>query len=231
MAWLIKDKEKIIDKFTILNKQTIIIGRSPNVDVTINNISVSRRHASFARHGNKVILTDLGSRNGTKVNGKTIDQPVPITPTDIIKIGKFTLIPSQSKDEGSEFAVIRFKEDRLKSAGATQRMGETFYFDTKAQKKASGKLTGIKGTIVPNELLLSGKTDYYIGKNPRSDMRIRGLFIGNVQCSVQNRHNLWFLNPQPDSKPPSLNNKIVTGLTELSPGDIIGIGGAQIKFE
>jgi predicted component of type VI protein secretion system len=231
MAWLIKDKEKIIDRFTILDKQTIIVGRSPNVDVTINNISVSRRHASFARQGNRVVLTDLDSRNGTRVNGKTITQPVPIHPTDTIKIGKFTLVPPQSKDEGAGFAAIRLKEDRLRSLGATQQMDETYYVDPKSQKKISGKLTRIKGSVAPKELVLSGKTDYGIGKNPDSDMRIRGLFVGHVQCTVQNRHDLWFLKPQPDSKPPSLNDKIVTGLTELSPGDIIGIGGVQIKFE
>lgn len=231
MAWLVKDKEKIIDRFTILDKQTIIVGRSPNVDVTINNLSVSRRHASFARQGNRVILTDLGSSNGTKVNGKTINQPVPIHPTDIIKIGKFTLVPPQSKDEGAGFAAIRLKEDRLRSLGATQQMDETYYVNPRSQKKISGKLTRIKGSVAPKELVLSGKTDYCIGKNPDSDMRIRGLFVGHVQCTVQNRHDLWFLKPQPDSKPPSLNNKVVTGLTELSPGDIIEIGGVQIKFE
>lgn len=231
MAWLVKDKEKIIDRFTILDKQTLVVGRSPNVDVTINNISVSRRHASFERQGNRVVLTDLGSRNGTMVNGKTISQPVPISPTDIIKIGKFTLVPARSKDEGAEFAAIRLREDRFRSAGATQRMEETYYFDTKSQPKISGKLTRIKGSIAPKELILSGKTDYSIGRNPHSDMRLKGLFVGNAQVAVQKRHSLWFLNPQPDSKPPSLNNKIVTGLTELSPGDIIGIGGARIKFE
>lgn len=231
MAWLVKDKEKIIDRFTILDKQTLVVGRSPNVDVTINNLSVSRRHASFERQGNRVILTDLGSRNGTMVNGKTISQPVPISPADIIKIGKFTLVPARSKEEGAEFVAIRLRDDRLRSAGATQRMDETYYLDPKAQKEISGKLTRIKGAVTPKELILSGKTDYFIGRNPHSDMRLKGLFVGKVQCVVQKRHSLWFLNPQPDSKPPSLNHKIVTGLTELSPGDIIGIGGVRIKFE
>jgi hypothetical protein len=231
MTWLVKDKEKIIDKFTILNNQKITVGRSPNVDVTLNNISVSRRHASFERQGNRIILTDLGSRNGTKVNGKTIQQPVLVHPTDVIKIGKFTLVPPQWEDEGAEFAEIRLKEDRSRRLGATQRMDETYYFDPKTQKKIRGKLTRIKGSVEPEELVLSGKTDYSIGKNPQSDMRIKGLFVGNVQFSVQNRHDLWFLNPQPDAKPPTLNNKPITGLTELSPGDILGIGGVQIKFE
>lgn len=231
MPWLVKDKEKIIDRFTILDKQKIIVGRSPNVDVTINNLSVSRRHACFERQGNKVILTDLGSSNGTKVNGKTINQPVPVHPTDIIKIGKFTLVPPQSRDEGAEFAEVRLKEERTRRLGATQRMDETYYLDPRSQKKISGKLTRIKGSVAPEELVLSGKTDFSIGKNPHSDMRIRGLFAGNVQCSVQRRNELWFLNPQPGPKPPSLNNKPVTGLTELSPGDIIGIGGVRLKFE
>lgn len=85
-------------------------------------------------------MTDLGSSNGTKVNGKTINQPVPIHPTDIIKIGKFILVPPQSKEEGAEFAAIRLKEDRVRSAGATQRIDVTYYIDPGSQKLLAGSL-------------------------------------------------------------------------------------------
>lgn len=50
-----------------------VIGRSPEVDVTIGGEHVSRRHAQIWRQDQRVMLTDLGSSNGTLVDGVPID--------------------------------------------------------------------------------------------------------------------------------------------------------------
>jgi len=47
----------------------VVIGRLPDCDVVLNDPNVSRRHAQIARSGDDVVLDDLGSTNGTKVNG------------------------------------------------------------------------------------------------------------------------------------------------------------------
>ncbi|MBU0675534.1 MAG: FHA domain-containing protein [Proteobacteria bacterium] len=229
--WLIKEKNKTIDKFIVLDNQKLILGRSPNVDITINNITVSRRHASFERQGDTVTLTDLGSRNGTMVNGKVITGSVQINASDVIKIGKFTLVPPRSKDEGSQFVAIRMKEDRFTRAGATQRMDETFYLGAQAEKKAIRRLSQIKGAIHPKDLVLNGKLEYFIGKSQLNDIQLKGLFVNKNRCSIRNQNNSWYLKPQSDSEPPSLNDKKVSELTELHPGDIIGINSVKIKFE
>ncbi len=55
-----------------LGEQTISIGRSPECDVALPDPNVSRRHAEVRRHGSDFILVDLGSTNGTKVNGSWV---------------------------------------------------------------------------------------------------------------------------------------------------------------
>ncbi|MFP5376094.1 MAG: FHA domain-containing protein, partial [Acidimicrobiia bacterium] len=47
----------------------VTIGRMAECDVTLTDESVSRRHAEVRRVGSDIVLVDLGSTNGTKVNG------------------------------------------------------------------------------------------------------------------------------------------------------------------
>ena len=56
-----------------LNEDVIAIGRSKENNIVIKNIKASRRHARIERIGATYQITDLGSGNGTKVNGKKID--------------------------------------------------------------------------------------------------------------------------------------------------------------
>jgi pSer/pThr/pTyr-binding forkhead associated (FHA) protein len=48
------------------------IGRLPECDVTLQDSSVSRRHAKITRNGHGWTITDLGSTNGVKVNGERV---------------------------------------------------------------------------------------------------------------------------------------------------------------
>jgi hypothetical protein len=67
------------------------IGRSSDNDVVLDDSSVSRRHAAVEITANGAILSDLGSRNGTKVKGRKIDQPVPLEQGAQVKIGLYIL--------------------------------------------------------------------------------------------------------------------------------------------
>jgi hypothetical protein len=68
----------------------VIIGRDPRVDIFINNLGVSARHARLWWDRGRFMLADLGSSNGTTVNGRRIDTS-PIYEDDEIRIGKFLL--------------------------------------------------------------------------------------------------------------------------------------------
>ena len=46
-----------------------VLGRHPDCDLVLNDGSVSRRHAAITREGDRWLIVDLGSRNGTHVNG------------------------------------------------------------------------------------------------------------------------------------------------------------------
>jgi FHA domain-containing protein len=64
----------------LLVKDSISIGRTPENDVVIADSRVSGKHAMIERHGDSLLLTDLGSKNGTFIGGAQLSphQPVPI---------------------------------------------------------------------------------------------------------------------------------------------------------
>lgn len=72
----------------------IVLGRSKKVsNISLEDTSVSRRHVRFFRDGDAVFIQDLGSRNGTKVNGEKIDpsDEVELNHKDRIQIGLYIL--------------------------------------------------------------------------------------------------------------------------------------------
>ncbi|MDZ4169724.1 MAG: FHA domain-containing protein [Coriobacteriia bacterium] len=69
----------------------IIIGRSPGADIVVGDDFVSGRHARIFPSGTQAILEDLGSTNGTLVNGARVSAPRPLEPGDIIDVGSVRL--------------------------------------------------------------------------------------------------------------------------------------------
>ena len=65
----------------------VVVGRSPSSDIVIDEPYVSSTHARFTLQGPALVLEDLGSTNGTMVNGHLIDQPVTLRETDEVQIG------------------------------------------------------------------------------------------------------------------------------------------------
>jgi hypothetical protein len=71
-----------------LSKPETIIGRHPSSDVAIQHQEVSRQHASITREGGGFILRDLGSNNGTFVNGRRLSGPQALRNGDAITLGE-----------------------------------------------------------------------------------------------------------------------------------------------
>jgi hypothetical protein len=74
-----------------LGANPLVIGRLPECDVVLNDSNVSRRHAELRRSGDGVFLTDLGSTNGTRVNGTPVREQI-LASGDEVSVGSTKLI-------------------------------------------------------------------------------------------------------------------------------------------
>ncbi len=75
----------------ILEKPKTTIGRHPDSDIFLDDITVSRRHAEFVREREEYSLSDVGSLNGTYVNHVRTDHE-DLKSGDEVQIGKYRLL-------------------------------------------------------------------------------------------------------------------------------------------
>ena len=71
-----------------LQKSELFIGRDSSNDIVINDAEVSRRHARLFLQGSSYMLEDLGSTNGSFINGQRLVGPIAIRPGEIITLGE-----------------------------------------------------------------------------------------------------------------------------------------------
>src|SRR5881392_1791053 len=90
MAKLILSMDGLVLKEIPLTKERTTLGRKPHNDIQIDNLAVSGEHAVIVTILNDSFLEDLGSTNGTVVNGNGIKKHF-LQNNDVIELGKYKL--------------------------------------------------------------------------------------------------------------------------------------------
>lgn len=87
--------------FQSLNQSEILIGRRSDCDISTEDTAVSSRHASIYYHHKQWWLKDLGSKNGTYLNGEKVTSPTVLLTGDQIRCGNLSwIIEIQSDLDG-----------------------------------------------------------------------------------------------------------------------------------
>ena len=73
----------------LLDQAITVAGRHPEVDIFLDDVTVSRKHAEFRRDGVRFFVHDLGSLNGTYVDGHRIDGDSMLEDGVEVQVGKF----------------------------------------------------------------------------------------------------------------------------------------------
>ena len=122
----------------------MVLGRAPNLEVTLTDLAVSRRHIEFVRGDNGVLLRDLGSGNGTLVNGRQATEQI-LAHNDIITVGTSRLRyideakahipfePTSSKEKAQKEGEEQTGEAKQEQALASQELS------TQAKGQGSGR--------------------------------------------------------------------------------------------
>jgi pSer/pThr/pTyr-binding forkhead associated (FHA) protein len=75
----------------LLDKDLTTVGRHPDSDIFLDDVTVSRRHAEFSREGEGFVVRDVGSLNGTYLNRERIESAT-LGSGDEVQVGKFRLL-------------------------------------------------------------------------------------------------------------------------------------------
>jgi serine phosphatase RsbU (regulator of sigma subunit) len=117
--------------------ESLVVGRAADADLTLADPFLSRRHTRLYRAGSVVYVEDLGSRNGTLLNGQKVLEPSPLAVGDTIKIsGSLLTLQEEAPpvhritqvddflEDGTIFRNAAEVLDRQGSADAAQAQGE-----------------------------------------------------------------------------------------------------------
>ncbi len=231
--WIITLHDKTIKRFSISAGQQLSIGRGQDCDITIDNKAISRRHVSLAFQNGIYFVSDLGSTNGTLVNGRKITVDEPVSEEDRIEFGKFTLSPAVREDDEQGTGTSA-------AAGDLDMNDETIFVRPQAaskprkafQPKSRGpRLTVIQGSGQPDKLALQGKSSIKIGKAEDCDLIVKGWFIAPAQCYIIKQDKGYCLIPQKSWAATLVNGIKTSRERPLRSGDIIKIRQNIIRFD
>src|SRR5262245_271664 len=105
----------------------ITIGRSSRHTIHLPDATVSKDHAEIARNGDRWLVRDLGSRNGTRVNGVEAGEARPLQEGDLLEVGKVMVRVTREGGTASGLELssagsssVRFKAQDLLGRPSTQ---------------------------------------------------------------------------------------------------------------
>jgi diguanylate cyclase (GGDEF)-like protein len=111
-----------------VSKGAAVIGRATNAEVRVDDDGISRTHARLRAETDRAWVEDMGSRNGTFVNGVKISMPTELREGDKIQVGRGTVIRFGFQDDLDE----SFHENLLSSAlrdSLTKLFNKRYFLD------------------------------------------------------------------------------------------------------
>lgn len=214
-----------------LDRPRITIGRSPDTDIPIDNVSVSRQHAEIFRTEDGWMVKDASSANGTFLNGDRLDQPRQLKRGDEISIGKFSIFfdrvvgdtgsfdtaatarrpaPEQPPAEGTRF-IKPMEIDELRQSAAERR-----------KARLTWEAGGERGdhALPENGCLLIGRDDLCDLQTPRGPTH--HLLVSRKADQWEARNLSWWHGMR-------VNGSKRARVT-LSDGDVVEIAGLTVTY-
>lgn len=133
------------ERFDVSIDDDVIIGRSTSADLSLSDRFLSRHHARLYRSGDDWLVEDLGSRNGTLVNGARISAPTTVRPGDVIGISASVIVvgaPRQSAESGapSDGAHTIFRSAETILGESRSAISQTDTAGAEELRRAAGQL-------------------------------------------------------------------------------------------
>ncbi len=210
---VIKLNNNIVDHIE-LNQGDMKIGRKPDCEIHLDNLSVSGEHANIFSIGEDSFVQDLGSTNGTYVNGKKIAKHH-LKNGDLVQVGKYSLAYMH---EGAESPGDYAKTVIITTPVAPEPKSAAVKAAPKAAPAPVGQAAIVTLGGTTSKRIELTKTVTNLGKAGRR--------AGSITRTAEG----YLLAPGGDEAP-KLNGRPLSGKNaRLRNGDIIEVAGTRLQF-
>ena len=246
---------KSVGQYRLQKGESLTIGRRDDNDVTIEDPAVSGHHAKIDSLGDRFVLIDLKSKNGTFVNEQLIDSHW-LNNGDVIAIGGHLLVldfardelrPPEKKNEFDETQMMSSTDHRRMMAKSkpTKSISAVKFWDKSHSRgsvrgiepraaepkrrtpEVSGVLTYLAGGRGQVNLTRKITT---IGKDPTSDIVVKGMLIDPTAATIKKESDGCYLTYISGLTKPKVNEQPITESIRLKDLDIIEIGSVRLQY-
>lgn len=227
----LKFKENIISQHPLEKGRSLTIGRRKDNTIVIDNLAVSAHHAKIESMGDAFVLVDLQSKNGSFVNEQLVTSHR-LKPGDVINIGKHLLVYAAEDEAGVDDASAPKIDQTMVMDTSTYRSmvrksGPQVPQPLLRRPEAVGALTYLAGGH--GKLLLNGDL-IRIGKDPSSEIVVKGVWVGWAAATVSRRPDGYYLSRVGGIAKPRINGLKVKTSQRLQDLDVIDIGPVKLQF-
>jgi ABC transport system ATP-binding/permease protein len=197
--------------------QPFVIGRDPAVQFRVDAPLVSRRHAEITWTGDGWVLRDLGSSNGTYVDGKQV-QVVPVVGEVRVRLG-----------DAEDGPVVRLGPAQAPEVGTVKLGADPGTVKIPAPRPGVARgVAAVAGRQVTAAHDATGRTT--IGRNEDNDIVLRDLNVSRKHAEVRQTGGTFEVFDLGSANGTYLNGQRITRAV-LRPGDLVSIGRHQFVFE
>ena len=196
-----------------------VIGRDPGCDFKVSSDAISRRHARLEFREGRLVVTDLGSANGTFVNGRRVRERV-------LEVG----------DE------VRFDKESFRIEGPVEPGRTSVPPPGAAATRVRGGMAATGATVVSNgssrlEVMAGmaaksfglSKAKYRVGRSAESDIQLPEGSVSSHHAQLEKTRGGWRLTDLQSTNGTFVNGRRITSV-ELKPGDRVRFGDVGVKF-
>ncbi len=229
-----------MERVTISDKEVVLLGRDPAVDVVIDADAavVSRRHAEIRRRDGQCVLFDLGSFNGTLINDQRITAPTPLYDGDRIQLGmggpilRFNDPAHPAPAAAAQPAAQRGVSGAVPVVATAGAPAGDVGMHTMVVKAGSGSLNqqmprpseGGQQPQLLMQLAFDGRPQLSIGRAPDNDVRLDGLQISNHHALLKQQGGSVFIEDAGSTNGVYVNGARISGRRPIQNQDIVQIG-------
>ncbi len=219
----------VLKQQVALTKDVTTIGRGEDNDITIDNPGVSTHHAMIVREGNDFFVMDAKSKNGTNVNGVSVTRKQ-LVYGDMIGILKHTLKYSPLAAEAdSDRPEKTHEQGRVAAAGTIDMDVSQLDKLLKQHAPVSRGYLLVQNRDGSRRKRPLDRASFSIGKDPMSDLVIKGWFVPRNIAKIDRRVDGYYLVPLGRAQV-ELNGARVGGETRLDDGDAMRIRRTALEF-
>lgn len=238
MAKLILSLDGSVIREVPLDKERVTIGRKPQNDIQIENLAVSSEHACIVTILNDSFLEDLGSTNGTLVNGNPIKKHI-LQNNDVVEIGKYKLKYIADTPAAGQTSADEFEKTMVLRAPAARPAGERAFGDTQAVHAAAAAAAAAAAPAAaakPAEAPLLAAVQILNGPSAGKELELTKnlttLGKPGVQVAVITRRPQgYFITHVEGASFPVVNGKALDAQAHpLKDHDVIELTGVKMEF-